>query len=110
MKTFILILIVIVGISFQSNAQWERTKGPIGGNIQKILEMDEILFASSDKNIYISRNYGQTWELSNLKLGYTDEVITELITAFNIIDRILFVGTNQGNIFISTDMGLSGHH
>lgn len=85
-----------------SNSQWIQTGGPEGGEIDCIVQKENILYAGGAGGIFISSNNGSDWH--NLNSGLPNNTWVYSIT-FNGND--IFIGTRLKGIFKSSDEGLS---
>jgi ligand-binding sensor domain-containing protein len=93
------IFIAILLIAFHANAQWVKTSGPQGMNVNCFYGVGNTLFAgTSAKGVFRSANSGTSWQASNTNI--------ENNTVFSMIakDGFLFAGTNDG-VYRSADNG-----
>ncbi|MFH0864808.1 MAG: T9SS type A sorting domain-containing protein [Bacteroidota bacterium] len=81
-----------------SNAQWQQTNGPNGGQINCLVSSGSYLFAGTNNGVFISSDNGSTWTASNN--GFTNYSVRSLTASGSTI----LAGTVQG-IFLSTDNG-----
>ena len=92
------ILVVFLYFSHNANAQWIKAPLQNSGNVYCLTFIGNNLYAGTDNGLFLSTNYGATWNaISN---GLTNKVIR----AFTHIGNSLFVGTLDG-IYISNDGG-----
>lgn len=86
-------------ITHTSTAQWQKTAGPPGMNVNVFYQRGNTLFAGTTPNgVYKSSNNGKTWSASNN--GIVDKSVFSLIANGN----YLFAGTDSG-VFRSPDNG-----
>ncbi len=113
MKTFIfsfakaiapvLILLVQMHLLFipNVNAQWTKTAGPRGINVNVFFDNGPFLFAgTSAKGVFRSANHGTTWQAANRTLE------NETVLSFTSDSNFLYAGTDEG-VFRSSDNGLT---
>jgi photosystem II stability/assembly factor-like uncharacterized protein len=93
------IFIAILLIAFNANAQWVKTSGPQGMNVNCFYGVGNTLFAgTSSKGVFRSLNSGTSWQLSNKNIE--NNQVFSLIAK----DGFLFAGTNDG-VYRSADNG-----
>ncbi len=101
MKKFTLIFFVF-GLAFAapSTAQWMRANGPYGnGYVFHFLPFGNQLFAGGAHSIFVSSDNGITWSPRNTGL------LPVNYQSLGIFDSILFAGSDEGQVFRSTDLG-----
>ena len=97
-----LFLTTAEGVLFSSDdgTTWSpRNSGLQSLNNQEIIAVDSLLFLSSWYKIYCSSNNGLDWFPVNWSYYHYD------IYCLYALDHNLFVGTNEGGIFLSSDYG-----
>ncbi len=134
--TIILIIIFLSFLDTQAQlGQWEKFNGPYGGAINSVASDGSYIAAGGENGIFISKNSGESWNLSGLtgekinKICVSDNYIFaatesglyrtlkdnlswQLLIAGNIyavsaLDSIIFSGSGHGGILRSTDFGNS---
>ena len=97
MKTKFVFLFLIISISCFS--QWEQCPLYGGSVISLAMDSNYIYAGTFQGGIYVSADYGQTWQSRNNGLPKNTNVYSILIRGNDV-----FIGTN-GNIYKSTDHG-----
>ncbi len=103
-----LMIFLMITIVFNINAVWEKTNGPDGGVVNRIIRHGNYLFAATggdlgeNGSVYRSADNGDNWELVsydfNINYGVMD-------VASN--SNYLFAGTKGFGFYRSMDMGNS---
>ena len=65
-----MILLSILTFSTKTRSQnfWEQTNGPVGGSVYSLISAENgYVFAGTSSGLFYSEDYGNTWNLSNLK-------------------------------------------
>ncbi len=105
------LLFIMLMILSSSWAMWERTNGPDGGDIQKIIEYNGYVFTitggtmGQNGSVYRSDNEAESWDLisSNFNINYG---VTDIVTN----EMYIFAGTKGFGIYRSSDSGDSWTH
>ncbi|MDP1678080.1 MAG: T9SS type A sorting domain-containing protein [Bacteroidota bacterium] len=92
---------------------WNESDNVInGGNIYSFLQLDSLLFVSTDKGVYQSKDYGHYWDLKSkgLPLNYNGDPFT--VRKIYSVGEKIYAGVDasfqlKGGLFVSTDMGES---
>jgi len=93
------IFTVFLLLSFSASAQWIKTQGPPGMNVNCFYRVGNTLFAgTSAKGVFRSSNSGASWQPSNT--GIANKAVHSLIAK----DAFLFAGTDDG-VYRSSDNG-----
>lgn len=98
-------LVAVFIVSSHTLAQWKSLNGPIKGSIECIMQQkinpEETIFyiGSSKGGVYLSRDYGNSWETT----GISNKWITDMINTGDVI----YAGTKDDGIFRSYDEGLN---
>jgi len=105
MKKQISLLIVVLGITFNTNAQWQQI-GPNGvGSIDCIAIKGNNIFAGSgNTGVYLSSNNGDSWAAVNTGLSLYS------VAAFAISGDTLFAGIPNGGVYMSSNNGTNWIH
>jgi len=102
MKKQIFLLIGIICIVFNTNAQWQQTNGPEGGRFISFASNDSLIFAGTfGGGVYKSADNGEHWQSINGNMNFP------YITTLTIRNNILFAGTYEGGILRSSDYGIT---
>lgn len=99
-KTFTFFIALSILSSHGIFAQWIQTNGPSSAYVQALAYNAGSLFAGTERGVFVSTNYGDSW--STMNLGLTDTIVSSIAT----LDGNIFVGTG-GGVFRSTDNGIS---
>jgi photosystem II stability/assembly factor-like uncharacterized protein len=100
----ILFLFMMLSIVQPSQAQWQQTNGPYGGEVRSIVSQNNYLYAgvvALGGGVYRSSNGGATWEKMNN--GLSDKTINILATA----GQYVYAGTDGNGVYRSVDQGKS---
>ena len=99
----LLLFLVLLSVTFTTNAQWTQTNGPGGGYIKSLCSNGTNLFAVTHfgGGVFLSTNNGSSWISRNNGLTNTD-VLSIVASGTN-----LFVGTSGGGVFLSNNNGSS---
>jgi photosystem II stability/assembly factor-like uncharacterized protein len=99
MKRLILICSFFLQLFFITNAQWQPTNGPYGGNVNGLIIKDQNIFAlAMEEGIFISTDNGTTWSPRNNGLTNLN------VQCIALKGNRIFLGTSYG-LFISDDNG-----
>lgn len=106
-KHFTSVVVIVLSLSLSGNftalAQWTKTSGPPGINVNYFYQSGNALFsATASKGVFRSADNGVTWHPSNT--GIENRTVYTIIAD----DVFLFAGTDDG-VFRSSDNGLSWH-
>ncbi len=83
------------------HAQWTKTQGPPGINVNTFYTKDSILFAgTSSKGVFRSQDNGASWHAANTSLQ------NSTVLSFAADSLYLYAGTNTG-VFRSKDNGVT---
>ena len=100
-KFFYALALTLIFISFQSAAQWTKTGGPPGLNVNTFFQKGNTLFCgTSAKGVFKSLDNGVTWSAANS--GIEDRNVFSLVAT----NGFVFAGTDQG-VFRSSNNGTS---
>lgn len=98
MKKTILILSVLLVITINANAQWQRLKSPNGGDICCFGNIGNNIYAGTfSHGIFLTKNKGESWVEKNKNLS-------PFITSMYIKGTEIYVGTTDG-VYLSTNYG-----
>src|SRR5689334_6562572 len=98
-KFFHFLLFIFVYSSLQVSAQWTKTGGPPGMNVNVFYQKGSILYCgTSAKGVFKSNDNGVTWSAANGGIENSD--VFSLVATGSFV----FAGTNNG-VFRSSDNG-----
>ena len=98
---WISLLLLICMCSRMVQAQWEKTSGPPGINVNAFFSSGSLLFAgTSSKGVMVSSDRGATWAAANKGMENTT------VLSFAKDNTYLYAGTNNG-VYRSPDNGVS---
>lgn len=100
-SAFTVFLTILLMINIDALAQWTKTAGPPGINVNYFYQSGNVLFAATTaRGVFRSTDNGLTWHASNSGMANS--------TVFTIIgeNEFLFAGTDNG-VFRSSDSGLT---
>jgi len=73
MKKFTIVLTALIAIAFTSNAQWQQTNGPTGGDIRSsAISGTNIFIGTPGDGVFLSTNNGTSWTAVNTGLTNTN--------------------------------------
>ncbi len=100
MNIFIIISLITLSSSYYSNTFWEKLNFPPNISISSLIITDSnIILAATPKGIYLSRDKGLNWQISNSGLKCLD--VRDFAIGQN---RNIYAGTTEG-IYKSTNSG-----
>lgn len=97
----ILCLFFLLGY-FNSNAQWQQTKGTYGGYVNCMVSDGDNIFAGTNNGIYFSNDNGNSWTAINN--GFPSNLIVNSIA---INGTTIYAGTSGNGIYLSENSGNS---
>jgi len=100
-KTKVIVLAGLLCMQLNAKAQWVKTSGPVGMNVNYFHKFGNNLFAgTSAKGAFRSLDNGVTWQVANTGIENND--------VFSLTDdnSFLYAGTNKG-VYRSADNGAS---
>jgi photosystem II stability/assembly factor-like uncharacterized protein len=99
-KTICLIALFII-LNKTVHAQWQKTAGPAGMNVNTFYQRGDVLFAgTTPRGVFKSSDHGVTWVAANN--GITERNVFSLTAN----SQFLFAGTDSG-VFRSPDNGVT---
>ena len=93
--TLITIILIISGSGY---AQWKQISEPYGGSIKSVVISGNQLFAGGG-NLYVSNDYGHTWEIDSAFPGHSINVLL-------VKNNSIFAVTGE-QLYRSDDQGLN---
>jgi photosystem II stability/assembly factor-like uncharacterized protein len=91
--TFLVLLITTI------NAQWVKTNGPLGGNINALKLSGNSIFAGTSNGVFQSMDNGANWTETDSSLTNKD------IHSIAVSGNAVFAGTWGGGVFLTIDNG-----
>jgi photosystem II stability/assembly factor-like uncharacterized protein len=100
-KVLSLIVILVLG-ALNTQAQWEQSNGPYGGDVRSLIQSGNYLYAGTfGGGVFRSSDNGESWQEKSIGLNNRD--VYSLIQSGNYI----YAGTDGGGVYRSTDNGES---
>src|SRR4051812_66177 len=101
-KNYILIISLILLFGNPSQAQWQKTSGPLGFSSKKLWNYHNALYSTCNtKGVYKSYNNGASWIASSAG------IIGKMVECFASDSSYLYIGLQDGGVMRSSDDGLT---
>ncbi len=98
-KQLTILLLLLMLTNHTIFAQWTKTSGPPGVNVNVLFDTDSLLFAgTSSKGVFKSMDHGATWTAANKSLANAS------VFSFAKDQQFLYAGTDKG-VFRSSNNG-----